>query len=144
MLRCVSLLSHVWLFVNTLTVACQVPLSMEILQARILEWVAMPSSRSSQPRNWTHVASNAGKFFTSWATNGQIRLKVNIGDISSFPHFLAQIGFLYVIKKKQILKNSKGGPCPQMVNRFISNKNIYSFFMINSLLMTIGSERWQK
>ena len=27
-----------------------------ILQARILEWVAMPSSRgSSQPRDWTHV-----------------------------------------------------------------------------------------
>jgi len=27
------------------TVACQAPLSMGILQARILEWVAMPSSR---------------------------------------------------------------------------------------------------
>ena len=28
-----------------------------ILQARILEWVAMPSSRgSSQPRDWTHVS----------------------------------------------------------------------------------------
>ena len=32
------------------TVACQAPLSMGILQARILEWIAMPSSRgSSQP-----------------------------------------------------------------------------------------------
>ena len=29
------------------TVAHQVPLSREILQARILEWVAMPSSRGS-------------------------------------------------------------------------------------------------
>ena len=29
----------------------------EILQARILEWVSMPSSRgSSQPRDWTHVS----------------------------------------------------------------------------------------
>ena len=29
-----------------------------ILQARILEWVAMPSSRgSSWPRNWTHISS---------------------------------------------------------------------------------------
>ena len=36
------------------TVAHQAPLSMGILQARILEWVAMPSSRgSSQPRNQT-------------------------------------------------------------------------------------------
>ena len=35
---------------HVLYVACQAPLSMEILQARILEWVAMPSSRgSSQP-----------------------------------------------------------------------------------------------
>ena len=33
------------------------PLSMEILQARILEWVAMPSSRgSSCPRDWTRVS----------------------------------------------------------------------------------------
>ena len=35
---------------NVCTVTCQVPLSMGIPQARILEWVALPSSRgSSQP-----------------------------------------------------------------------------------------------
>ena len=40
-----------------------------ILQARILEWVAMPSSRGSfQPRNRTGVSCIAGGFFTSWAT----------------------------------------------------------------------------
>ena len=40
-----------------------------ILQARILEWVAFPSSRrSSQLRDQTHVSRIAGKFFTSWAT----------------------------------------------------------------------------
>ena len=49
-----SLCSHVWLFVTPWTVACQAPLSMGILRARILEWVARPSSRgSSQPRDWT-------------------------------------------------------------------------------------------
>ena len=38
------------------------------LQARILEWVAMPSSRgSSQPRDWTQVSSIAGEFFIVWA-----------------------------------------------------------------------------
>ena len=41
----------------------------EILQARILEWVALPSSRrSSQPRNWTHITFGyciAGEFFTA-------------------------------------------------------------------------------
>ena len=37
------------------TIAHQAPPSMEILQARILEWVAMPSSRgSSQPKDQTH------------------------------------------------------------------------------------------
>ena len=44
------------------------PLSMGILQARIVEWVAMPSSRGfSQPRNWTKVSCTAGRFFTIWA-----------------------------------------------------------------------------
>ena len=40
-----------------------------ILQARILEWVAVPfSRRSSQPRDWTRVLRIAGWFFTIWAT----------------------------------------------------------------------------
>ena len=42
-----SLLSHVSNSVNPWTVARQAPLSMGILQARILEWVAMPSSGGS-------------------------------------------------------------------------------------------------
>ena len=46
-----QLLSLVQLFATPQTVASQAPLSMEILQARTLEWVAMPSaSGSSQPR----------------------------------------------------------------------------------------------
>ena len=40
-----------------------------ILQARILEWVAIPFSRgSSQPRDQTQVSLILGRFFTSWAT----------------------------------------------------------------------------
>ena len=39
-----------------------------ILQARILEWVAIPFSRGSfSPRNWTGVFCIAGRFFTLWA-----------------------------------------------------------------------------
>ena len=39
---------------NPMDIACQAPLSMGILQARILEWVASSSSRgSSRPREWT-------------------------------------------------------------------------------------------
>ena len=48
----------------------------EILQARILDWVALPFSRgSSQPRDRTQVSHIAGKFFTSWA-NSQSLLKL--------------------------------------------------------------------
>ena len=48
-------------------VICQAPLSM-ILQARILEWVAMPSSGgSSQPSDRTQVSCIASGFLTSWA-----------------------------------------------------------------------------
>ena len=49
--------SHVRLFVTLWTVAHQAPLSMGILQKRILEWVAMPTSRgSSWPRDQTPVS----------------------------------------------------------------------------------------
>ena len=41
-----------------------------ILQAWILEWVAMSSPRgSSQPRDQTQVSHIAGRFFTVWATS---------------------------------------------------------------------------
>ena len=56
-LCCAHSHSHVWLFATPWTVACRTPLSVGILQARILEWVVMPSSReSSQPRDWTQVS----------------------------------------------------------------------------------------
>ena len=42
-----------------------------ILQARILEWIAVPFSREpSQPRDWTQVSCIAGRFLTCWA-NGE-------------------------------------------------------------------------
>ena len=44
---------------------CSLPLSLGILQARILEWVTMPFSRgSSQPRDQTQVSHIASRFFT--------------------------------------------------------------------------------
>ena len=62
-LSCVQFLATPW------TVAHQAPSVHGILQARILEWVAMPSSRrSSQPQDGTQVSHIAGRFFTVWAT----------------------------------------------------------------------------
>ena len=47
-----------------------------ILQARILEWVAMPSSRgSSWPRDEAHDSCIAGRFFYCWATGEAHTLK---------------------------------------------------------------------
>ena len=62
-------LSHVKLFETPRTVAHQAPLSMEILQARILESVAISTSRgSSQPKDSTQVSCIVGGFFTDRAT----------------------------------------------------------------------------
>ena len=48
---CVQLCATLWI------AACQAPLPIGILQTRIFEWVAMPSSRgSSRPRTGTHVS----------------------------------------------------------------------------------------
>ena len=61
-------------FVTPWTVARQA-LSMGILQARILEWVAMPSSRgSSWPRDQTQVFPIADSFFTIWATRVNVSI----------------------------------------------------------------------
>ena len=73
------------------TSAHQDSLSMRILQARILEWVAMPFSRgSSQPRDLTQVSHIAGKFFTDCATGKDLILYylIFIHNIKPFPHFL--------------------------------------------------------
>ena len=60
-----KLLSRIWLFATPWTIHTV----HGILQARILEWVAVPFSRGSfQPWDRTHVSNTAGGFFTSSAT----------------------------------------------------------------------------
>ena len=54
---------------HELYVTCKAPLSMGILQAKILEWVAIPSSRGfSQPRDQAQVSRLVGGFFAIWTT----------------------------------------------------------------------------
>ena len=59
-----------------------------ILQARILEWVAIPFSRgSSSPRDRTRVSCIAGRFFTIWATRKALILeprKIKSVTVSTF------------------------------------------------------------
>ena len=50
-----------------------------VLQARILEWVAMPSSGvSSSPRDWTQVSCIAGGFFTNRTTREALELALKL------------------------------------------------------------------
>ena len=64
-----SCFNRVQLFATPLTTALQAPLVHRILQARILEWVAIPcSSIHSRPRDRTRVSCGsctAGGFFTT-------------------------------------------------------------------------------
>ena len=49
-----------------------------ILQARTLEWVAMPFSRgSSWPTDWTWVSPFVGRFFTVWTTTSNYWPRLN-------------------------------------------------------------------
>ena len=66
----VCLVAQLCLTIATLWIlACQTPLSMGILQARILEWGCHSSSRgSSQPRDLTQVSRIVDRFFTVWVT----------------------------------------------------------------------------
>ena len=64
-----QLLSHMQLFVTLWTVAWPGSSVHGILQASILEWVAISySTGSSQPRDQTQVSCIVGRFFTIWAT----------------------------------------------------------------------------
>ena len=63
-----------------------------IFQARVLEWVAMPSSRrSSQPRDRTQVSCVfciAGRFFTTWANREVHPVSLVPSKSHSSPGFL--------------------------------------------------------
>ena len=60
---------------------CNLPSSSvhEILQARILEWVAISFSRgSSWPRDRTCISCISGGFFTDWATGEDFMVNISV------------------------------------------------------------------
>ena len=64
-----AMLSLARLFATPWAIAHQAPLSMGIHQARILEWVAMLSSKGSPwSRNQTHVSCVGRRILYHWAT----------------------------------------------------------------------------
>ena len=62
-----------------------------IIQARVLEWVAISFSRgSSQPRDQTWVSHTAGRHFTIWAT-GSKQEKEYVKAVYCHPAYLTYI-----------------------------------------------------
>ena len=85
----VYLLSHVWLFCNPIDCCSSDSSGHGILQARILEWVVMPSSRaSSWLRDWTPVSASpalqADSLATGEALNRSPKHLHNILDFASW------------------------------------------------------------
>ena len=83
-------------FATPWAVAHQAPLSMEIPQARILEWVAMSSSRgSSQPKGQIQVSHIAGGFLPSKAPGNDLEILL-LGHFLSFLYSLFSIHVHYI------------------------------------------------
>ena len=87
-----------------------------ILQARVLEWVAISFSRgSSWPRDGTWVSRIAGRFFTVWATreaprasgflqkqflpSGSLPRKGEVGDKTRQPELLTLLVYCCLVAK---------------------------------------------
>ena len=73
-----------------------------VLQARILEWVAISFFRgSSRTRDQTRVSSIAGRFFTIWATREANLLDISLKIFSLIHQIVFSFvdGFLYYAKE---------------------------------------------
>ena len=91
-----------------------------ILQAGILEWVAIPFSRgSSWSRDWTQVFSTAGRFFIIWATREAL-CNTNRGD-----YIISKISFNFDINRRS--RSSKSLSGLKSLNRTFSRSLIMLF-----------------
>ena len=82
----VCMLSLVWLLATPWTIACQTPLSMEIFQSRILDWVTISYSKGSLwPRDWTWVSCKSPMLQMNSLTD---ELQMNSDDTTVSPGLL--------------------------------------------------------
>ena len=78
----------------------------EILQARILEWVAIPFSRgSSQPRDQTQVSRTEGGFFTRWREALWIGLGNEFGMIQTHYLIVHFISIVITLAPPEIIRH---------------------------------------
>ena len=111
------------------TAAHQALLSVGTLQARILEWVAMPSSRgSSQPGDWTQVSCIEGGFLTVWVTR----------EAHNLFYILLQIKLNLVHITKQNLQEIQNVP----VNNHIGTKAPRGEIQVGIIQLPWFYENW--
>ena len=107
-----------------------------ILQARVLEWIAMPSSRgSSRPRDGTQVSCTAGRFFSIWTTKEALRPFTPI----LFPLSL-KVWHIHLVKMK--VDQSCPTVCNSMdykVHGILQNTVERSFSLLQGIFPTQGS-----
>ena len=122
-----SYFSHVQLLATLWTVARQAPLY-GIFQAKILEWVAISSSRGSYPpKYWTHISFIGRQILYQWAT-WEAQLNVDSCHFPcKFSGMCMEIGSLgqdttpakKEIKEVQLLFSSKEGLALKYVDKFL-------------------------
>ena len=87
-----------------------------IFQTRVLEWVAISSSRgSSQSRDWTCISCIADRFFTTEALGKPLKIMLSLNFLRSLETFsvsLAIFLLLWILKKLSLcnLWNEDTGP----------------------------------
>ena len=96
-----------------------------ILQARILEWVAIPFSRgSSWPRDQTRVSCIAGRFFTVWTTREELLLKFSWFKRERVPFFFAFIAYCIThVDQLFLMRGSAGFAIYKFVCHYGHKKN---------------------
>ena len=87
-----------------------------ILQARILEWVAISFSRgSSQPKNQTEFSCIAGRFFTDWTMREATRIITdyfeqlygnNMDNLEEMDRFLEQFNLPWLNREEIEIMNN--------------------------------------
>ena len=96
-----------------------------ILQARILEKVAIASSRgSSPPRDGTHVACIAGRFFIIWAIGESLIIIIALQCCISFYYTENWISYMYTY----ILSSLDSLPVHVTTEHWVESPVLYSRF----------------
>ena len=94
---------------NKYMIRCSTSSVHVILQARILEWVAVPFSRgSSLPRDRSQVSSIAGGFFTVWAVREAPLVVTEMQIKITMKYHFTLVRVTIILKRKKTITRWRG------------------------------------